>query len=594
MFVMVPSIYINLEDDVAKITARIKKQKADKLVLVCPKRCFLFNDSINLRLLKKQVDLLKKEVYILTMDERGQMYAKEAGFQLKFLPKQVTSKGISDVKVAAKPEKIQPQKVEDASVKKQETHKKKEERVFVPEEVVEEQEKYGLEEEPGAIPQSFNKPSQFGQKSEPAKGKIKISVPKVSMSQAFFPREIEQSYKSDGKKPSGKNWIISIMLILVLLAGTAVVVFFVLPKATVVVYPKTEAVTRDMEVTISTNVKNPDTSKLLLPATKVTDELDVTQKFQSQGKKEVGNKAVGTVYIYNFTRQPLNLKANTTTLTVGSKNYVLTSDVNQLKPTLYKNAKTKEIDENSLAAPVEVEAAEGGDSSNVPAGTRMEISNQVFGSKPQFLYAKTATSVTGGTSRYLSFVSDLDISNSQKSLGDALISQEQQKLSQQNLVIPDKAYIIEPEQFSTDKPSGTNSPNFEAVLKAKITALAINKQDLFKLAGDRIKQTLATNKSLEDISDNQLSYKIKSIDLSNELAVLFVHYEGQAVLNVNLDGLNEELAGKSQDQVNEFLSSKAEINKIDITLAPSWQKNFPRFANRIGVTLGKFNVQNSQ
>src|SRR3989338_9007574 len=93
----IPSIYINLEDDVSKVFARIKRAKSDSVVLVCPKRCFLFSDSINLRLLKKQVDLLKKEVFILTMDERGQMYAKEAGFSLKFLPKTVKNNGVSDI-----------------------------------------------------------------------------------------------------------------------------------------------------------------------------------------------------------------------------------------------------------------------------------------------------------------------------------------------------------------------------------------------------------------------------------------------------------------------------------------------------------------
>ena len=35
-------------------------------------------------------------------------------------------------------------------------------------------------------------------------------------------------------------------------------VFVVLPKATVVVYPKTETVTRDMEINMSANVKSLD------------------------------------------------------------------------------------------------------------------------------------------------------------------------------------------------------------------------------------------------------------------------------------------------------------------------------------------------
>src|SRR6266700_2548715 len=99
----IPSIYINLEDDVSKIVTRLKHQFAKQVVLVCPKRSFLFSDSVNLKLLKKQTDLLGKEVFILTMDEKGQMYAKDAGFQLKFLPKAGGTRALSDIKFSKKP-----------------------------------------------------------------------------------------------------------------------------------------------------------------------------------------------------------------------------------------------------------------------------------------------------------------------------------------------------------------------------------------------------------------------------------------------------------------------------------------------------------
>ncbi len=81
------TLYFNLEDDIKKIAEKIRHEKVADLVLVFPKKSYLFSDGVNLKLLKKQTDLLSKEVYILTMDERGQTYAKEAGFGLKFLPK---------------------------------------------------------------------------------------------------------------------------------------------------------------------------------------------------------------------------------------------------------------------------------------------------------------------------------------------------------------------------------------------------------------------------------------------------------------------------------------------------------------------------
>src|SRR6185503_14608799 len=95
---MLKTIYLNLEDDIAKIAAKIKREKADEVVLVFPKKSFLFSDSINVRLLKKQLEPLGKKVSILTMDEMGQMYAKEAGFDLKFLPKSPRPGQFSDIR----------------------------------------------------------------------------------------------------------------------------------------------------------------------------------------------------------------------------------------------------------------------------------------------------------------------------------------------------------------------------------------------------------------------------------------------------------------------------------------------------------------
>src|SRR6185369_9547196 len=98
--------------------------------------------------------------------------------------------------------------------------------------------------------------------------------------------------------------------------------------------------------------------------------LELRDKFTATGKKEVGNKASGSVVIYNLTGKPLNLKAATTTLTVGNKNYFLTADQTGLKNLRENSATTGNV--------AQITAAEGGEQYNLPAGTRLEISNQVF------------------------------------------------------------------------------------------------------------------------------------------------------------------------------------------------------------------------
>src|ERR1051326_1242678 len=355
-----PSIYINLEDDVSKVVERIKRQHASELVLVCPKKCQLFADSINLRLLKKQTDLLGKEVFILTMDEKGQLYAREAGFGLKFLPKGHARPGISDIK---------PSKPHGAPVH----HQPKANPITTTLGSLKHAADLILKPSPQEAPvkaHNTSKPAMVTKKA----GVHKPILPKVAVTESYFPPDLETVYE----KKKQKNYLQKVITGLVALSLVVIllVVFVVLPKATVAVYPKTEPLTRDMEVSAGTKVTAPDPDRLLLPATKISETLEVSNKFQSQGKKEVGNKAAGTVQIYNFTKQPLNLKAGTTVLTVGNKNYLLVSDITGLKVTGYSDPKTKEVDPNTLAAPVQVVAEQGGESYNLPAGVRMEITNQ--------------------------------------------------------------------------------------------------------------------------------------------------------------------------------------------------------------------------
>jgi hypothetical protein len=559
----IPSVYINLEDDVSKIIIRLKHQSSGQIVLVCPKRCFLLSDKINLKLLKKQTDLLGKEVFILTMDEKGQAYAQEAGFELKYLPKASPTKAFSDVKLPSR-----------ALEQKQEPNIQTPHSAFL-----------GAVSGIKNIAQKIVPAKILGSTSRPAPPPaVKVWEPKVEIKETLYPEtlEIKQDFLQEPEKTHNRKiitGIVAVSLILVLLLA-----FVILPKATVVVYPKTEAVTRDMEISVSVNAKSLDPAKLVMPGVAINETSLDSNKFQSQGKTQVGNKATGTVKIYNFTKLPINLKASTTVFSMGGKTYNLINDVTGLKPTLYSNAKTKEVDASSLGDPVDIIAASGGDDFNLPQGTRLEISNQVFGSRPLLLYAKTDSEISGGTTRYLSVISQGDLDAAKTQLQNEVLKQVRDKLALNGSVLADGAYVENNPQFTTDSPVGTQTPGFLGSLQAVISGVTFNRNDLTNLIFQRISQTLDTNKTLRQNSPDQTVYKVKNLDVNNGLVVLAVHFEGQEVFNVDLQNIAPELVGKSQNQVNEILRSKAAIDRVDITLAPSWQKYFPFFVNKIQVS----------
>ena len=544
------------------------------MVLVCPKRCFLFNDSINLRLLKKQTDLIKKTVHILTMDERGQTYAKEAGFNLKFLPKVSKVSSMSDIG-SGRNRRTAP---EDQTIK---VEKKLEKPAPV---LVKTEKKLKTAHIPKIEVEEKNEVSKNTKNNFVQNEVAEVTISNSGVKDNIFPSEVSESFQ---EKKNGKSvWKVVTGFLIISIAVLAGLFFYVLPKGEVVIFPKSESLIRDLEITTGLAIQAPDATKLILPGTKTEETVTVTQKFESKGKKEVGSKATGQVRIYNFTKLPLNLKASTTTLKLAGRTYVLTQDVNALKPTLYKNAKTKEVDTETLGGPFDIIATEGGEEANAAGDTRMEVTNQVMGSKPLLVYAKTEGPISGGTSRYLSYVSDTDVDDAKKQLIKAALDKAHENLKDKNLVFVENGYAQEIQKFTTDKPSGAESPSFEANLEVKFTGLTINTEQLNQLVLDRIQQTMADNKTLEPIkSQDQFSLKFKEIDPKFDLGILLVHFQGKVWFNLNdnLAYYPAEFKNKTPEEINEILNKDLEIDRVDITVAPSWQKTFPKLLSNIKI-----------
>jgi hypothetical protein len=563
------TIYINLEDDVQAIVTRLKREKAAEVTLVCPKRCLLFSDEINLKLLKKQADMLEKLVSILTMDEKGQAYARAAGFDLKVLPKSRPAAAMSDIRVPKQADET-PATNSSVPVAEKETPG------------VLAQAAQGIKTAVKTLAAPVMQPFEKTPEALPQIVVKRQEVPKFEVRDTVFPESLEGAPLIRPDKPDRTQSRTITALAVLSLIIILLIVFVVLPKAEVVVYARTEALTRDMEVQMASGVTEPNAQRLHLPAKKITETLESSGQFQSQGKREAGNQARGTVRIYNFTGAPITLRASTTALKIGNKSYVLAKDVTYYRATTYKNAQTREINPASLGDPVEVMALEGGDSSNAPSGTRLEITNQVFGSRPQLLYAQVEGAVTGGTSRFVSFISEQDLASAQTELAQKLLQEYKDKLASEGLILLDKAFTTETVSFVPEKPAGTETPSFTALLKVNLTGLVFEKGELERLVEDRVTQSLSSEKNFKS-KDNNIAYKLISADLTSELGAIAVHFEGKAVKEVNLENVKSELVGKSKEEANDILRDKADIDKIEMTLAPAWQKNFPWFAQKIDI-----------
>lgn len=553
---MAKTLYFNLEDDIKTILARVKSEHSPDLVLVFPRRSYLFADAVNLKLLKKQLDVLRKNASILTMDERGQSYAVEAGFALKELPSRGKKSGMGDIQTRRHAPKPQ-------------------QRVATPESTT------MAAAIPAAETPTHVRTHRAAVHHKPAGAEAANAIPRVAVHDTIFsdvPYRPTNAYvPHEGKKrPSRTVWLgAGALVVLFLLIFTIVI----LPTATVVVFAKGDPIIRDVELSVGTNITQPDSAKLQLPAVSLERTLEAEDKFQSTGKKEVGSKAVGKVRIFNLTGGPLSLKSKTTTLTAGGKSYVLSSDQNFIPAT-----PAKQVTNPNAGRVAAVEAAQAGEGYNLPVNTRLEITNQVFGSKPQLLYAQVEEELTGGNSRFVSIIEEADLATAQVALQKQLTDQLTAQLKNDGKMLPEKAYQSNIVSFTTDKPVGSEAPTFSAKLQISLKGLVFEPAELTDLVRSRITQVLVDGSALEPVEKDSLTFKVRQLDVAAGTMKLIVHVESKSYKLLDLDAIRAGLKGKSRQEAEEWLASRPEIDHATVTLTPSWQSSIPRLQSHVQVS----------
>jgi hypothetical protein len=554
---MLKTIYLNLEDDVPRITGKLKREAASDVVLVFPKKSFLFSDPINLRLLKKQTDILGKQVSVLTMDEKGQEYATNAGFELKTMPKPRAAVGTSDIRRAPK------KKVEEVEAEAAVAAAAAAAEAAVPKTRRATPKVAAAPVMAATVVAADTEPAE--EPSEPG------SIETISSSDSFFSSPTDDNFTIPHH--ARRRWvgITTALVIAAVLLGT---VFVAVPSARITLYGKTQAVVRDIEVTGDITAQTANPASLTVPAMAVTKTDTVKQTFQTLGKKELGSKAQGRVVLYNLTGSPINLRATTTTLSIGGKNYTFNQDQSGVKP-----LPSAQDDKNASVA--DITAVEGGESYNLPSGTRLEITNQAFGSQPQRLYAKTLTQVVGGSSRFISVIGKEDVKQAEDGLVAPLLKAANEDTMAQGFTILEGASVSKFDGFAIDKPEGTETPTYNAQANVTVTAVAINLDMLQTMLRTRLQASLGTGRTLQAADRDKVTYTVKSFDATRGVIALSIRYESEAVPVVDAPILQRSLAGTSRTRAGDIILSDERIDRVEFDIFPGWQNWMPFLASRI-------------
>lgn len=488
-------IYIEPEDDITDIIAKIEKSKEKIVALVPPKKAGVFRSIVNIKLIAKAGKTAEKSVVLVTVDPSITKLA--AATKLPVAKNLQTAPVIPEVDTD----------VEDSDKKQ------------TVEDVVEPEEDDKEAKNEAEVADNKEKSEK-----ESAKSKASENDDDEENDEDNDEEEEEEKRPTKKKKKADKSggnkfvaWIkahkklaICGGVIFVALIVFLVWAFAFAPAVDVSIAIKTESKNFSEGVTFTDKLseENAKEGKFYLEEKKIENTQEVN--FEATGQKNQGEKATGQLVVYAYFKERGNVPINNgTVFTYNGLNFVATEDISLSwsgddddEKKCDNAGQTSSLVRSGcqISGRVNVMAANAGTQYNVGASTSgwSTVINEIG------VYSDKA--MAGGTDNIKTVVQQSDIEKAKNELTTAKEDENKEKLYE---TIGDEYYIIEPSfEQSTSNAEATPAADQEVTGDAKPVLKATTTAKIYVVSKDKLKEFI---KEKADLDDDQKVYDIKNI-----------------------------------------------------------------------------------
>ena len=529
-------IHIDTEDDITSIIGKIKSSKERIIALVPPRRIGVLQSAVNIRLLARAAKSADKRVVIITSDNVLAGLAATA-----------------DIPVAktlqSKPEiaEIPALKVDDNDVID------------------------GGQLPVGDMADSAHK------KPKDNKGASEANTPDAANKN----KSPGDSAKSNKKKPKIPDFNVFRKKFALIGGGVLLLIVFLVwatwfaPHATVIITAKT----KDVKVSETVKLTTDDTVSAKNDSIKVQKrelQKEISVEFAATGKKNVGEKATGSVRFSNSSKNSVTIAAGTI-LKNNDLSYVLSSSVTVPAATLSWDCSGKTCSGTATAS---VRAAEGGSQYNAASGS-MSIS--VDGIK-----ASLMSPTSGGTDKTATVVTASDVASAKSKLNEqkdnGLKNQLAGSFGSSAKVITDSYSENRSEPAPSVAVDGEASGS--VLLKSTITAsmLAADKSDIKSFIDAKIREDDIGDKKSQKIYDSGVD-KAEFSQFTDRGGVqsLVVTANGKIGPEINEAKVKEQAKGRTYGDVQSSIESIEGVEDVDVKFSPFWVRSVPNDIKKINV-----------
>ncbi len=574
-------LYVEIDDEVTTIYDRLKNLKMKNIYLVVPKRAMLFQSIVNLKILKRKVEELEKNIYIITNDANGLHLAKKIDLPVYDKLEGHEHPSLVSGKFKDDHQDITPLKASINTLEEEKPMRRTEKKFSI---------------------------SELIQRS-----KIKFSF----FPKANSPRTRIKVHSEKKKEDKGKLVLVApnrqalISLIIVSLIILLTITYIALPGATIILTPKSNVLRTSVNIVladIENNRAELDTNPLHeIPSYKITKKIQKVLTYSATGKDFKGQNAKGTLTVINTSDQDWPLKATTRFQT--SDGLVFRTPLAVTVPA------TKAGKPGTLEVSV---VADEYDAYKQPIGEKGNIAPTKFflpglsAENQKKLFAESKVAFSGGKTAVTKFITKEDLEGARaKMLADLQAStqaelealvKERNTTQKTNLALLTGANTLknsEPKIIIPPNLEGQKLDQFEVQGEMVSVGTAYSMDELLSILKTELKLKKSPEKRLVDIDDKSLTYRIIPNDDDASKIKITATIEGIEEYEISPDKENGErlikkikdhIVNKDIQEAETYIQNLPQIDKVTIESWPAWAPTIPGIPDNITIELRRGEV----
>lgn len=527
-------IYIDTEDDITAIIGKVKGAKAKIVALVPPKRIGAIQSAVNLKLVHRAAENVDKRLVLISNNAALMALAGSAGIPV--------AKNLQ-----SKPElaEIPALEIDDG------------------EDVID-----------GDAIQAGKAAEDTGEQAAaiPAAGAVAATSAAATKSPVAALGAAATAAKSKAKIPDFNKFRKKFVLIglgAVLLIGGLIWALVFAPRAEIVVTARTSDVALNTQVKLVENAATGLNEGVIKMVTK-TSKKEVSLPFTASGKKDVGEKAKGTV---RFSTN--NIDNLGTTIPAGT---VLTSSSG---PRFATDTSVTMTISNYRGVNTTVTAVDRGGASNGANGN-------VTGA-PSGIAASLTGATAGGTDKTVTVVEQADVDD----ITDDITSSEEEaaakKALQQQLgseyVVLESSFKIDSSAVKPNPAVGAESPDGKGVLAGSVTysIAAVAKSELDIFLNEYFAQTIDGKSNQKVYNNGKKSVSFTNVNGAEGGFTANITTNGKIGPKIDENALKEFAKGKKTGEIQDYAQNINGVESVEVKLSPFWVMSVPNDAKKITV-----------